>query len=252
MEEYVCTHVYVPLRKGPSHRAEMGSQILFGENFFIIEKAANWGKIRNNWHNYTGWIDLNHVDLIPATDKGDSSILYHRATVKKADGSYIAIEPGSEIYSLSADNKTFQLGGVKYESNEVLKVNLSGEPVSQTAYRFYNTPYLWGGKTASGMDCSGLTQLAYKLHRIRIPHDSFEQAECGTTVEFLSEAVPGDLLFFDEGSGKISHVGIYFGDDKIIHSSGRVRIDKIDHQGIFREEIKKYTHRLRVIKRIVK
>ena len=252
MDEFICTNVFIPIRKGPSHRTEMGSQILFGEKFYIIENAGDWRKIRINWHNFTGWVDKNHVDFIRASDKGESNIISKRITVRKSDGTCMTLEPGSEIFSLSEDRKSFFAGNEKYDSVEAVEVAATGDSISATALRFLNAPYLWGGKTLAGLDCSGLTQIVYKLHKIRIPRDSYEQAERGITIDFLSDALPGDLLFFDDKSGKINHVGLYYDDGKIIHCSGKVRIDVIDHQGIYRDDLKKYTHRLRVIKRIIK
>ncbi|HUS87529.1 MAG TPA: C40 family peptidase [Bacteroidales bacterium] len=252
MNEFICINVSIPLRKGPSHKTEMGTQILFGEKFYIIEKAGDWRKIRINWYNYTGWVDKSQVDFIPASDKGDSDIISKRVVVRKSDGTYMTIEPGSEVYSLSEDRKSFFAGNEKYDSDEPIEVALSGESISATALKFLNAPYLWGGRTPAGIDCSGLTQIVYKLHKIRIPRDSYEQAERGVTIDFLSDALPGDLIFFDDDSGKICHVGIYYDEGKILHCSGRVRIDVIDHQGIYRDDLKKYSHRLRVIKRIIK
>lgn len=102
-----------------------------------------------------------------------------------------------------------------------------------------------------GMDCSGLVQTVYKVHGIGIPRDSFNQAEAGKTINLLSEAVPGDLLFFDNSAGKINHVGIFYKPGEIIHCSGKVRIDMIDHQGIYRNDERRYTHKLRTIKRFI-
>ncbi len=124
------------------------------------------------------------------------------------------------------------------------------ESKAETAARFLNCPYIWGGRIPSGIDCSGLTQLVYKIHGIAIPRDSWQQSEAGTVVSFLEEAENGDLLFFDNDKGKISHVGILMAQGLVIHASGRVRIDRLDHQGIYRDDLKRYTHKLRTIVRI--
>jgi gamma-D-glutamyl-L-lysine dipeptidyl-peptidase len=115
---------------------------------------------------------------------------------------------------------------------------------------FEGSPYLWGGKTPFGIDCSGFTQMIYKMNNIFLPRDAGKQVELGRTLNFLNEAKPGDLAFFDNDEGLITHVGVLLGSNKIIHASGMVRKDIIDHQGIFNVDIKRYTHKLRVIKSI--
>ncbi|NOR88170.1 MAG: hydrolase Nlp/P60, partial [Bacteroidales bacterium] len=116
---------------------------------------------------------------------------------------------------------------------------------------FINAPYLWGGKTPFGVDCSGLTQSVYKMAGIQLKRDASQQATQGEVLNFLEEALPGDLAFFDNEEGHITHVGIILADNEIIHASGKVRIDKIDHQGIYNIELGKYTHQLRLIKRML-
>jgi gamma-D-glutamyl-L-lysine dipeptidyl-peptidase len=125
------------------------------------------------------------------------------------------------------------------------------ESVADTAMRFINCPYIWGGRIPSGIDCSGLTQLAFKIHGLSIPRDSWKQSENGVTISFIEETVPGDLVFFDNESGCITHVGMIISKGLVIHASGRVRIDSIDHQGIYKNDLGRYSHRLRIIKRII-
>ena len=116
---------------------------------------------------------------------------------------------------------------------------------------FLNAPYLWGGRTPFGIDCSGFTQIVYRLQGINIPRDAHQQAEVGNTLSFIEESQEGDLAFFDDSEGEITHVGIIMNNNNIIHASGKVRIDKLDQQGIFNIEKKIHTHKLRIIKSIV-
>jgi hypothetical protein len=120
-----------------------------------------------------------------------------------------------------------------------------------TAYMYLNAPYLWGGKTPFGIDCSGFTQMVYKLNGYKVLRDASQQSTQGEALSFIEESEPGDLAFFDNDEGKIIHVGIMMENNYIIHASGKVRIDRVDHLGIYNAELNKHTHRLRVIKKII-
>lgn len=129
------------------------------------------------------------------------------------------------------------------------EIKITPKIIKQVAYKFLNTSYLWGGKSVFGIDCSGFTQMTYKFINKQLPRDASQQAEKGDIVNFLQQANCGDLAFFDNEEGQIIHVGILLNQHEIIHSSGKVRIDKIDNQGIVNSETKQQTHRLRIIKR---
>ena len=121
----------------------------------------------------------------------------------------------------------------------------------RTAKEFLNAPYLWGGKSFFGVDCSGFTQLVYKVNNVKLPRDAYQQAEVGEALSFVEESQPGDLAFFENAEGRIIHVGIMLDDQKIIHASGKVRIDTLDSTGIFNQEMNKHTHKLRFVKSIL-
>ena len=122
----------------------------------------------------------------------------------------------------------------------------------ETALLYLNAPYLWGGRTHFGIDCSGFTQMVYKLNGHKLLRDASQQATQGEPLSFIEESEPGDLAFFDNEEGTITHVGIMMADHHIIHAHGQVRIDHMDHTGIYNAELKKHTHKLRVIKKIAK
>ncbi|MDT8401193.1 MAG: C40 family peptidase [Bacteroidales bacterium] len=251
MEKLICANVFVPMRMGPSHRSEQGSQLLFGEKYTQMDRSAGWIKVRNEFDGYEGWLDADH-HLCYADQEGKSSeILANRSVFTDKNGNSLILEAGSEIYNYKKAGNSFEIGGNKFTAFSEVTLGPPDEPVGQTAMRFLNCPYLWGGRTGSGLDCSGLTQTVYKIHGYKLPRDSFKQAEAGNTVSFIDEAREGDLLFFDNDQGNITHVGLALGKAYVIHCSGKVRIDRIDHQGIYNETLKKYTHRLRTIKRLM-
>jgi len=253
MEYFVCENVFVPLRSGPTHRSEMLSQVLFGEKYHVIDQSARWLKIETLFDNYQGWIDMDHLQHSETSDKREGKVLQKSLLCFKEDKSKIVLEPGCEIYNHDFSRKTFTAGNHKYTASEEFNESYlkNTETLTDIALRFINSPYIWGGRIPSGIDCSGLTQLVYKMHGIQIPRNSWQQAAIGETISFINEAKPGDLAFFDNEKGNITHVGMIFSEGLIIHASGRVRIDSIDHQGIYKSEIGGYSHHLRLIKRII-
>ena len=252
MKKLICANVFVPLRMAPSHRSEQGSQILFGEKYSIIGKSLKWIKIRNEFDGYEGWMDEDHHLFFEDEDSDTARILSRRTAFTGSNGEPLVLEAGSEIYNYSEKENIFSLNGKKYRAAEKVAFCPVDEALGKTARHFLNAPYLWGGRTEGGMDCSGLTQLVYKIHGYGLPRDSFKQAEKGKTISFIEEALEGDLVYFDNERGNITHVGLVLEKGYLIHCSGKVRIDRIDHQGIYLEESKSYTHRLRTIKRVIK
>ncbi len=170
----------------------------------------------------------------------------------KEDNTPLILSPGSEIFGLNNDFSGFAIGDRKYTvRNPQASLLTPHSSMTETALQFLNVPYLWGGRTDGGIDCSGLVQVVCKIHGIKMPRDAARQAELGTIVSFFGDARPGDLIFFSGETERISHTGIFLGSGKIIHSSGRVRIDRVDHHGIWQDDAGGYSHRLRVIKRVI-
>ncbi len=254
MEIFICGNVFVPLRSGPSHKSEMLSQILFGEKYRFIDHMGHWHKIETLFDNYTGWIDTDHIQNSPGKADSTGHVLNRSLLCHKNDKTKLVLEAGCEVYEPDFDSKTFSAGEDNYSAGPefgTLYFNVT-ESISDTAMKFINSPYIWGGRIPSGIDCSGFVQLVYKVRGINIPRDSWQQAEAGESISFIDETVPGDLVLFDDDRGKITHVGMILAQGLVIHASGRVRIDTIDHQGIYKNEIKGYSHKLRTIRRILK
>jgi gamma-D-glutamyl-L-lysine dipeptidyl-peptidase len=253
MEEYICENVFVPLRSGPSHKTEMLSQILFGEKYTVIDKAGSWMKIEPVFDKYMGWIDMDHLQHSPVEGSTCGHVLNRSLLCYKTDKTKMVLEAGCEVFNPDFEDKLFFVGNNKYTTGREFSNNYisTNDSITDTAMKFINSPYIWGGRVPSGLDCSGLTQLVYKIQGIPIPRDSWQQAEKGINIDFIDQTEPGDLVFFDNDKSRIAHVGMILSRGLVIHASGRVRIDSIDHQGIFKPEINGYSHKLRTIKRIL-
>lgn len=253
MEIFICENVFVPLRSAPSHKSEMLSQVLFGEKYTVVDKAGKWLKIETLFDKYMGWIDVNHLQYSAAEGDSCGHTINRSLLCYRSDNTKVVLEAGCEVYNPDFEDKTFFIGKNIYKAGPEFKNTFisTNEPVSDSALKFINSPYIWGGRIPSGIDCSGFCQLVYKIYGIAIPRDSSQQAEIGTNIEFIDESRAGDLVFFDNERSKISHVGMILSKGLVIHASGRVRIDTIDHQGIFKPEINNYSHKLRTIRRIL-
>lgn len=254
----ICVLSLIPLRSEPSDRSEMVSQLLFGDSFQILERSGAWMRICTAYDSYEGWIDSKQIaeinkalfsQLLTDTVLG----LEVRAEAFRIPGNErTLLLPGSTLPFYNEEEGICGIDGRKYKIkgkvNIVVPDDFAGN--IENAARFYlNTPYLWGGRSLFGIDCSGFCQIVFKQFGIRLNRDASQQALQGELVGFLQEAQPGDLAFFDNEEGKITHVGIMLNDHQIIHASGRVKIDRIDNQGIFSSDLQRYTHKLRIIKR---
>lgn len=251
----------VPMRREPSERSEMVSQALFGELFEVVEEAEKWVYIRLLHDNYEGWIDRKMY--LPVTEEyaarygAEPQMLtteVFNIVMKEGDYGGRLVVAGSVFPFFDADAKEMLVGEDKYTLvSKIREVGIDSlrDLIIGYALMYHNTPYLWGGRTPYGIDCSGLVQMVYHMAGLDLPRDASQQVAHGQNFSFVEEALPGDLAFFGDEEGVITHVGIIWEQNRIIHASGRVRVDKIDHQGIYNEDLKRYTHTLKVIKRII-
>lgn len=249
----------VPVRKGPEENSEMVSQLLFGEAYKILQQRGRyWTYIQCQYDEYEGWISTNQVSEVSKEEydrvcaaKAVSIELYCPA-MNDGDSRYIPF--GSSLPDF--DEMTFRIAGKNYSygGQVIFPERLSNkvEYLEKLSRKFLHTPYLWGGRSSFGLDCSGLVQIIYKALGIRMPRDASQQVYHGELVDFASQAEPGDLAFFRAHyKNHVSHVGIVLGDRRIIHASGKVRIDRFDHYGIYNQEEGRYTHLMVVIKRVL-
>jgi len=252
MEYGICNLSIIPLRAEPDDRSELLSQVLFGEIFEITEWKESWVKIITAHDNYTGWIGrlqfimLGHL-AYKRFKQTPPPLTYRPVTQawKIANNSILYLPMGSSLAFL--EGTTCHIGDDRFE---IIGEIGETENIAVAATSFLNAPYLWGGRTHFGIDCSGFTQAVFKLQGINLLRDACQQVEQGYIINSLHETKLGDLAFFENPEGKIVHVGILLNNEKIIHASGKVKIDSIDEKGIFSEELKRYTHKLKTIKRM--
>lgn len=249
MQYGICNLSIVPLRSEPQDTSEMVSQVLYGEHFKVLEQRKKWSKIRLAFDKYEGWIDNKQYletteeeyktfDKLPICMVGDMVEF-----VSCENNQLMPIPLGASLSAL--DFFTHQ-----YDGTRITEIQAKNN-IIDTSFLFLNAPYLWGGRTNFGIDCSGFTQIVYKLNGYKLLRDASQQATQGDPLSFIEESEPGDLAFFDNEEGAITHVGIMMKDNYIIHAHGKVRVDRIDHTGIYNTEKRSHTHKLRVIKRII-
>jgi gamma-D-glutamyl-L-lysine dipeptidyl-peptidase len=254
----ICIHTLIAVRSNPSERAELATQLLFGETFTIEEVTGNWVRITNTADNYEGWVDRKLITHFTEDELNQWNSTHHHTvdipftTIIARDNKTLKpIVAGSHL-PINETNDTFSIGGISYTYIKLPNHDKNEEEkIVFVAKKFLNAPYLWGGKSILGIDCSGFAQLIYSIIGINLPRDASKQIALGKAINFTGESSPGDLAFFDNELGEIVHVGMMINSHEIIHASGFVRIDPIDHQGIYNHETNKYSHKLRIIKRII-
>ena len=252
----ICNLSIVSLRKEASDVSEMVSQVLFGEHFKVLEKRKKWSKIRLAFDSYEGYIDNKQYEEITEelyknlsnSNPVLSGELIDFITDEKGGLSTICI--GSTLPNFSNKELTINTNKYSYDGS-IINKKLAKEYLLKTAFMYLNAPYVWGGKTPFGIDRSGFTQMVYKLCGHQLLREAKQQATQGEVLSFIEESEPGDLAFFDDNEGVITHVGIIMQDNYIIHAHGKVRIDRIDHTGIYNVDTHRHTHKLRVIKKII-
>lgn len=257
MKYGIALHSIIPVRKEPSDQSEMVSQLLFGETYQVPAEEDQWMQIVTEYDQYSGWIDRKlygeisenyYSQLQKQYQTVQSSLLMN---IERRGTPPMLIVAGS---TLPGYNKKKDLIEIENETFHVLWTfgefgDKGLNHVNKTAAHFLNTPYLWGGRSIFGCDCSGFVQVVFKIHGIKLKRDSSQQAEQGETVPSLANARLGDLAFFTDDTGRVYHVGLIISAEEIVHSSGYVHRDRLDEKGIFNLKTRQYTHKLFTIKR---
>jgi hypothetical protein len=232
-----CVVPIAPLRAAASHKSEMVSQLVFGEPCRIIEEDRDgWQRVTCDYDGYEGWCQKGQLSTA-VNLREELYYLNNWSASIDFNGSLMQIPLGSYCDSANPD----AWDPSKHPANEAEMLAI--------AFKFLNTPYLWGGKSVFGVDCSGFVQTVFRFFDIRLLRDASLQATQGEVVGFIQEARCGDLAFFDNAEGKITHVGLLLNEREILHSSVRVRVDDLDNYGIVNRDTGERTHKLRLIKR---
>lgn len=238
MEKAVCKVMAAPVREEPKEQAEMVTQILYGETLDVLEAGKYWSKIKMHFDGYEGFVDSRQIQKI-----SDEELANRKVTLITEDFQSVLMKDGRTLLSMGSE--------VEFPAVASRRSHDLRESIALTAQELLNIPYLWGGRSFFGVDCSGFVHLVYKINGIKMPRDSYQQAEVGYPLTFVEESQPGDLAFFENAEGRVVHVGIMLENQRIIHASGKVRIDTLDSTGIFNKELNGHTHKLRIVKNVI-
>lgn len=254
----ICHLSVVPVRNSSNDKSEQVTQLLFGEIVEILAKKGKaWAKVRCTWDNHIGWVDTRQIKLITQSEYElfTENFAYSLDLISPimSNNYHLPVTIGARLPNFDGMRFSFENELFTFSGQAVFPADLrpNAELVLKLARRYLYAPYQWGGRSPLGIDAAGLTQLIFQMVGVSLHRSPDQQVHQGDTVDFVEQSQPGDLAFFENKAGNISHVGIIMPERQIIHAAGQVRIDKIDHYGIFNEDTGRYTHKLRVAKRMM-
>lgn len=252
MQYAACKVPAAPVRKRNDHKSEMVNQVLFGETMVLLKEKKKWAKVRTFLDGYEGWVVLSQLEEV---SEEIANTIAPWVTTDMFNAILIGenkmnISFGASLLSWDVSGSKFGKIDYSFFGNKINRNEVQPDPewLINFTKQWLNAPYLWGGRTPLGVDCSGFVQTIFKTLGINLSRDAWQQAQQGERVKKLRDAVTGDLAFFDD-KDEIVHVGILLNNEQIIHASGKVRIDAIDKKGIINSDTGKRTHRLRTIRR---
>lgn len=251
MQYVMAIAAVCPMRSEASHRSEMVSQLLFGEGAEVLEAGKDFTKLKCLYDGYEGWVQTSQLAEVDEStaNTAPEGYSFKRNTVVMLNDTPMYVPLATPVFG----NTFFGKYKIEYTDEETALFDPSyftEDVIKMIAMLYENVPYLWGGKSSFGIDCSGLVQQVFKFFGKYLQRDAYQQATQGESVGFLQEVQCGDLAFFDNTEGRIVHVGILLNSEEIIHASGNVRVDTMDSYGIINRNTGMRTHQLRVIKRV--
>lgn len=255
MKSAICLLSVIPMRKEPSHRSEMVSQILFGEYVTIGEEANDFVHVKCLYDGYEGWVQANQLSRVEQREVFETSYYTNGfASLATLNNTAVHLPFATPVFGFDKLSLAISGSAISYlfqlqQAWDTRSLTFNETTLKAVYHPFLNTPYLWGGKTVFGIDCSGFAQQVFKFFGVKLLRDAYLQAEQGKPVSSVTEAKLGDLAFFQNENGRITHVGIVLNHQQIVHASGRVRIDTLDKEGIFNHEAGKRTHVLHSVRR---
>lgn len=258
MEYGICPVAIAPIRNSAAHKSEMLSQLLFGETVEILEeKGRSWKKVRCQDDNFVGWVAANQLEELSVEEfehySKDYAYVFEVFHPAMSNKHFLPLTLGARLPAF--DGMMFSMGQQPYtfsgQAVLVQDVRKNAEMMIKMAQKYLHSPYLWGGRSSLGIDARGLVHMACKMSGVDLPRTLEGMLEEGENINFVNEAQAGDIAFFENFKGRISHVGILLSPMEIIHAHGSVRIDRVDHYGLFNTKERRYSHRLRLVKRFL-
>lgn len=250
MQYGICSLSMIPVYESPEGNSALITQLLYGELFKVLESRKYWSRVRVQLDGTEGWMRNLQVQCISKNQYAELENAFSGGCTADLVSHIITGEGILQPIPLGSSTGGASLLSHSHEG-EVFPDITGKESLVDTALLYLGCPELKGGRSPFGIDASGLSQMVYRTQGVLLKRNPEQQARQGTPLSFIEESEPGDLAFFDGSDGVIDHVGIIMKDNYIIHCHGKVRIDRLDHTGIFNGEVRNYTHPLRVIVKIL-